>query len=379
MAKKKANDYYSIKPLLNLGENDKNIKYFLSFGERSAGKSYSTSLEIVDQYYKTGAITGIARRWDDDWGQNVANTYFDALIENGEIKRLTNGEWDSVYYYGHKWYLSRWDNEEDKLIKDEQPFAYAFALNTWEKTKASQYPTMQMLVLEEFISRRYVGADNVEFQLFLNLISTLVRDRGDFRIVLLGNTIAKYGNPYFICMGIEKRVLKMKPGETIVFSDDSKALKIAVEYTLPPNAKGVKKASDILFEFTDNSAARQITSGEWQIENHYPSLPLGTRIKPAEIVFSYFLIYRDNILQADVVLQDNKYYTYFHRKTTELKDTENDIIFDLEYHTEPNYRRDILKPIDKIGLKIYEFFKKDMVFCQDAEVGEILFSYIESI
>ena len=368
--------YYDIHPLLQLGDDDPDIKYFLSFGERSAGKSYSTATYIIENYLKHGKTAGIARRWDDDWGQNVAQTYFDGLISNGVIKKLTNGAWDGVWYWAHKWYLTKYDNEKEKIIKDDKPFAIAFAISTWEKSKASQYPDMNLLVYEEFISNRYIGSDNTEFQMFLNLVSTLARDREDFRVVLLGNTIAKFGNPYFVCMNIEQRVLKMKPGDTVVFSNDYNKLKIACEYTAPPEEG---KKSDILFDFIDSAAARQITSGSWQIDPHYPSLPLGTRIKPMDIVFSYFMIYRDHLLQADIVLQDNKYYTYFHKKTTEIQDEENDLIFDLESHLEPNYRINILKPYDSIGQKVADFFKRDAVYCQDAEVGEILYSYISSL
>lgn len=368
--------YYDIHPLLELGDNDPNIKYFLSFGERSAGKSYSTAKYVIENYINNGKQSALVRRWDDDWGQGVASTYFDSLIAHKVISKLTNGKWDSVFYWAHRWYLSKFDEDKEKLIKDDTPFAIAFSLSTWEKTKSSQYPLMNFLVLEEFISNRYIGSDNTEFQMFLNLVSTLARDRDDFRCALLGNTIAKFGNPYFVCMQLEKRVLKMKPGDTVVFSNDFNDLKIACEYTCPPETG---KKSDILFDFIDSAAARQITSGSWQIEVHYPSLPLGTRIKPMDIVYSYFLIYREHLLQADIVLQDNKYYTYFHRKTTEIKDLDNDLIFDLESHLEPNYRINILKPTDKIGQKVLDFFKRDAVYCQDVEVGEILYSYISSL
>lgn len=368
--------YYDIHPLLKLGDDDPNIKYFISFGERSAGKSYSTAKYIIENYINNGKTAGIARRWDDDWGQNVASTYFDSLISHKVISKLTNGKWDGVWYWAHKWWLTKYDNEHEKLIKDDKPFAIAFSISTWEKSKASQYPDMNLLVLEEFISNRYIGSDNTEFQMFLNLVSTLARERDDFRVVLLGNTIAKYGNPYFICMNLEKRVLKMHPGETVVFSNDYNELKIAVEYTSPPEEG---KKSDILFDFIDSAAARQITSGAWQIEAHFPSLPLGTRIKPMEIVYKYYLIYRDHILEGDIVLQGNKYYTYFHKKTTELQENPNDLIFDLDAHLEPNYRIDITRPTDNITQKVAEFFKKDMVFVQDVEIGEILYSYIESL
>lgn len=374
---KKQSVFYTLDSLLELGNKDKDIKYFIAFGERSAGKSYSAGLLAIKTYYETGGTTGIARRYSDDWGSNVAQTYFDAIVYNGDVEKATNGDWNTVAYYARKWYLAYFDEESQTTTKDNKPFAYALALNTWEKSKGGQFPTMKYLVMEEFITNtRYLGSENTEFQYFLNLVSTLARNREDFNCILLGNTLAKYGNPYFICMGIEKRVLAMKPGETVVFSTDNKKLKIAVEFTDPP-AEG--KKSDILFDFTDNAAARQITSGEWQLDPKFPCLPSGTRIKPMDIIFSYFMIYRNMILQADIVLQGDKYYTFYHRKTTELKDDTQDIIFDLDYHIEPNYRRDILHPTDNISIKIADFFKRDMIFCQDAEVAEILYSYICSV
>lgn len=369
--------YYDVQNFID-EVNDKDVRYYLIYGERSAGKSTSCAKIALRNYVEKHQTTGFARRYDDDWGQNVASTYFEFLVSDGYVSKITNGQWTNVYYFGHKWYLCKWDEEKDKLIKDIEPFAYAFSLNTWEKSKGGQFPTLHTLIMEEFITNtRYLGAENSEFSFYSNLVSTLARDKEDFTNILVGNTIRRYGNPYFICMGIEKKVLEMQPGDRIVFKTEGKKLKIACEYTDPP-ADG--KKSDILFDFpTDNTVSRQITSGEWQIDEHYPTLPLGTRIKPMDIIFSYFLLYRDNILQADVILQDNKYYTYFHRKTTELKDVENDLIFDLEYHLEPNYRRDIMHPTDNIGMKVLEHFKRESVYVQDVQVGEILYSYIQSL
>lgn len=349
----------------------------MAFGERSAGKSYSCGMYILKEYINKGHTTGLARRYDDDWGLNVANTYFDTIVANGEVSKLTKGAWDNITYWSHRWYLCKFDEEKGKVIKDKTPFAFAYALNTWEKSKASQQPAMHSLIMEEFITNtRYLGSENSEFNYYLNLVSTLARDKEDFKCILVGNTIRRYGNPYFICMGIEKKVLQMKPGDIIVFKSEDKKLKIAVEYTDPPTEG---KKSDILFDFpTDNEVSRQITKGEWQIDCRYPTLPIGTKIKPMEIVFSFFMIYRTELLQGDIVNQKDTLYLFFHRKTTDIQDLENDIIFDLDYHIEANYYRDILRPVDKLSEKIALLFKFERVFVQDAEVGEVLYSYIES-
>ena len=374
--KQKKTQYYDIQnQIIPLMEGDNTIKYALIFGERSAGKSTSVCMYSIKQYVEKGIQTAFIRRFDDDWGQNVANTYFNLLVSLGYISKITKGEWDNVYYYGHRWYFCRYDNDNEKLIKSEEPFAYAYALNTWEKTKATQQPNIKLAVLEEFISRVYIGAENTEFNCFVNLISTLARNSEDFKVLLLGNSIAKYGNPYFICMGIEDRVLKMKQGEIVVFEKENSKLKIVVEYT-KPNEDG--KKSDILFEF-DNTAANQVTTGEWQLEQYYPILPLGTRIKPKDIIFNYFIIYKNHILQADIILQDKKYYTFIHRKTTEIKNEDTDLIYDLEYHLEHNYKRDLLNPVDDLTKKVAAFYKNDSVYVQDPEIGEILHAYISCL
>lgn len=385
MAAKKKNQYYRIQELLKLGDTDKDIRYFLVFGERSAGKSYSTSEEIVKDYVEKGKQTGLIRRYDVDWNSNVAGTYFDGIVGNGVVEKLTNGQYTDIYYWGHKWYLCSWKETSDGLVrvKAEEPFAFAFALNKWENSKAGQFPKVHQTVLEEYISSSgYLGSENNEFNAYLNMVSTLARDKEDFRNILLGNTIAKYGNPYHICMGIEKGVLNMRPGDTIVFKDDSKKLKIAVQYTDPP--AGGKK-SDILFDFpTDNTVSRQITSGEWQIDTHFPILPMGTRIKPKDIKYKYFLKYRYYVLQADIVkTSDGGFITFFHNKTTPMKELKKDLIFDLEYHLENNYRRDPLKPLavfdDVLGKRIALQFRDDLVYVQDPSVGEILWSYLQSL
>lgn len=377
MSRKKKERYYTIKHLLDLGKADSDIRYFLSFGQRAAGKSYSTC-EVILENYMSGHTTGICRRWQDDFGQSVGSTYFDALVANNRVREITKNEWENVYYYGGRWYLTRY--EEDKVIKDKQPFAYAFGLNTYEKSKASNFPSMNLLVFEEFISDHYIGGGAKEFGMFLNLISTLKRDRDDFKCILLGNTIARRGNPYFIGFGIEKSILKMKPGECIVFKNDSNRLKIAAEFTRPHGDNGEGERPDIMFDvFTDNASARMITHGDWEVEAHFPILPQDSnRLLPKDVLFRYYLIYRDSILQADVILRGDEYFTYFQMQEREI-DYENDLIFDLDFHLGNNFRRDILAPTDRLTARVADLFKRESVYVQDVEVGEILYSYLKSL
>ena len=96
--KQKKPQYYDIQnQIIPLMEGDNTIKYALIFGERSAGKSTSACMYCIKQYVEKGIQTAFIRRFDDDWGQNVANTYFNLLVSLGYISKITKGEWDNVY------------------------------------------------------------------------------------------------------------------------------------------------------------------------------------------------------------------------------------------------------------------------------------------
>ena len=69
-------------------------------------------------------------------------------------------------------------------------------------------------------------------------------------------------------------------------------------------------------------------------------------------------------------------FTYIHRKTTPLKDEDNDIIFSLKDDIRINHRRAINKPINELTRKIWWFYQNDLVFYQDNELGSKVNNYI---
>lgn len=380
------NKYFDMHKLFDKAAKDSCIKYIIAFGKRSAGKSTSTCIKALENWVEKGESTVFCRRLDSNWTGITIRTYMNVLVDNklhrNYVSELTNGEWDDIKYYAGQWFLCRTDEKTNKIIKQDKPFAYAVSINNWMNSKSAQVPTNSMLVLEEFIDARYLVD---EFSSFLQLVSTFRRDRTDFLIVLLGNSIRYFNNPYFDSMGLMSKVETMQPGDCVIFSNDTNRLKILVEYTDKDNEDD--EDNNIYYAFDDNSAARMITSGEWDITPKFPILTETCyengekiRIRPKDIIYSYFLKYRQHLLQADVILQDDeKFYTFFHKKTTEIKNKSESVIFDLDYHVEPYYRRDITHPTDNIGKKIASFFINDSVYCDSVKTAEILFSYIEAL
>ncbi|WP_459625737.1 phage DNA encapsidation protein, partial [Enterobacter hormaechei] len=79
--------YYSTKKI-----DAKNATYNVIFGERSNGKTYALLKKGVLNWVKTKKQMAYVRRWKEDLTGRRAQQLFAGLVENGEISRLTNGE-----------------------------------------------------------------------------------------------------------------------------------------------------------------------------------------------------------------------------------------------------------------------------------------------
>lgn len=352
------NDFYDLEPIKKT-----NAKYCVIVGERSNGKTYSCLKNGIEEYVKNGSQMAIVRRWRDDFIGNRGASMFSALVENGEVTKATHGEWSNVYYYSGRWYFCNYNQKGERQISDE-PFCYAFALTSGEHDKSTSYPKIRNIIFDEFIARSYIPD---EFILFMNVLSTIIRERDNVRIYMLGNTINKY-NPYFKEMGIDAD--KMKMGEIVIYRYGESDLTVALEYC---KHSGKGKRSDTYFAF-NNPKLSMIHSGMWELDI-YPHCPI--KYRPKDIKFTYFILFENNMLQCEIVSRDGTMFTFIHRKTGELKNPEHDLIYSTENDHRPNWRRRITKPYYPVEKKIANFYATDKVFYQDNEVGDVVRNYLE--
>ena len=357
------NKFYSLQAI-----DKKNALYSVIFGERSNGKTYAVLKKTIENWFRNNKQSAIVRRWQDDFKSKRGATMYAALCD--VVKKESNDAFDHVDYYGGRFFMAAWEvkaSGERVSVRDEVPFAYGFALSAWEHDKSTSYPDINIVLFDEFITRdSYL---NDEFVIFMQVISTIVRHRNDVRIYMLGNTVNKFC-PYFAEMGLTN-VKKMEPGQIDFYKYGDSKLTVAVERTGTSNNN--KKDSDVYFAF-NNPKLQMITHGTWEIDI-YPHL-MG-HFRSGDVLHSYFIIWEGEILQADIVIDDISFYTYIHRKTTEIKKPDFDIIYQIESDKRYNYYKNLKKPIDNISKKITNFFRSYKVFYQDNEVGEIVRNYLQ--
>ena len=343
-----------------------NATYNIAIGERSNGKTYACLERIIKNYLDSGLVNqgAIIRRWAEDLKTYRGQVMFNSLLQNGI---LINTIWHGIEYKSRAWWLYYEDENLNKKVYDKQPFCYAFALSELEHDKSTAYPNVTSVLFDEFLSRKSYLPD--EFVLFMNTLSTIIRERDNVKIYMMANTVSKE-SPYFKEMGL-KHIDTMKQGTVSVYNYGDSDLKVAIEYC--ENYKKIRKKSDKYFAF-DNEKLKMITGGAWEVAV-YNSVPC--KYKPTDIKFTYFIKWNDKLIQCEIIKKDNMCFTYCHLKTTELKDSNKDLVFSPDGDSRVNWIRNILKPTLSIQSKILEFFHEDKVYYQDADVGETVRAYLQ--
>lgn len=360
--KEQETKYYSLKRILQ-----KNADYNMIFGERSNGKTYAALEYGIRRYLASGEQMAYIRRWREDLRGKRAESLFANHVANGVVEKLTDGKFNEVFYMGNKWFLSFYNEETKKRTPDDKPFCYGFCLSEQEHEKSSSYPDVTTIVFDEFLTRRYYLPD--EFMLFMNMLSTIIRQRDNVKVFMLGNTVNRYC-PYFNEMGL-KQVQTMQQGSIDIYQFGEHGARVAVEYCATIET-AAKKQSNKYFCF-DNANLQMITSGKWELAV-YPHLP--TKYKPENVLFVYYILFGDACLQGNIIQVGDEIFTYIHQKTTPIKDENNSLIYSLEMNGKPNYKRKLLSTATPLESQVSRFFAIEKVFYQSNEVGEVVRNYI---
>lgn len=346
-----------------------NADYNMIYGERSNGKTTAVLRHALEDHIKSGYKNqlGLIRRWEEDFKGKNGKQMYDGIIALGWVESLTKGKYNSIYYYGQRWYLASYDKEAKKIEQEDQPFTIGFAITSEEHYKSTAYPNVKTILFDEFITRGFYLPE--EFVKFQNLLSTIIRLRTDVKIFMCGNTINKYC-PYFEEMGLTG-VKKQKQGTIDIYTYGESTLKVAVEYSDFPSKK---KASNKYFAF-NNPKLQMITTGGWEIDI-YPHLP--HKYAPRDVGYIFYIVFDKEILQGNIISDNEGTFVYLHRKTTPIKADNERLVYSDEPTYKRNYRPNFNRPYGKIDTYIKQLYDRKHFFYQSNEVGEVMSNYIKS-
>lgn len=233
-------------------------QYYIIMGERSNGKTYATCKYLIDQYFKHGKQFAYVKRYEEDIKAKYMSEVFTHLEDY-----LLNEYNHRIKFYRGQWLVYE-DGKEGK-VSECDVIGYAFSIVLVNRTKGTSYPKVDNILFEEFMSIdcNYL---NDELNLFLNLVSTIVRQRTSVKVFMLANTISKY-SPYTAALGL--KIHRQNKGSIITktYSDpEGFNTKFTIERTANVNVFNNKdNVNKTVYNIFGNSGVgRMITTGDFE-------------------------------------------------------------------------------------------------------------------
>lgn len=359
--------YYNIAPIDATG-----AIYRLIVGQRSNGKTYSVCKHIVEDYFNEGKRGAYIRRYEESITPKNLQSLFNPHLQL--IWELSEHKWNSIFYRAKEFHLCSIDSEGKIIAKDDTAFCITAAINTSENTKGEDRGEVHTIVFDEFMTRS--GYLNSEFVRFMNLLSTLIRDRESAVIYMLANTVNKYC-PYFSEMGL-KNIDKLAQGEIAVYTYGSSDLTVAVE--LCDEVQATKQTASKYFAF-DNPQLQMITRGAWEFQI-YPRAPY--KILPEDIVLKFYIQFAEQLLACEVVHSTLKQYCndvfiFVHPQTKDVSVDDFTIMYVSDFSSCRMHVR-YLKDQPTEGHKlIYSLIQRKAVCFSDNDTGEVFRNWLQEM
>lgn len=238
-------------------------QFYMFIGERSNGKTYSALSYALDRFAEHGERFAYVRRLSESTRAKYMRELFNGNAATGDVQQhMKRAGYEGIRFYSSCFFPTT-VGEKGKLVMADDPMGYTFSINTWETSKGASFPEVTTVIFDEFLTRQYYLPN--EPTLFENLLSSIVRQRSNVRVLMLANTVS-WTAPYFSEWGLN-HVREMKQGSFDIYQTGDGARKIVVCYTEHANTK----ESDVYFNY-DNPRSRMITDGVWETAM-YPKVP----------------------------------------------------------------------------------------------------------
>lgn len=241
-------DYYTSRELRSVPAS-----YYVNIGIRSNGKSYD-SKSIVRDGIKEGKKFAYIRRLH----KHIVRSKMEILFSDNNRDFFERDNFAIGYSSAFKGFFKV--NDYGEIIDEEQgPIGKTYALEDMMLDKGETF-LPDIIWFDEFVDETYFSN---EIHRFLNVLSTLIRNRkSGVTVIMSGNTISK-NCPYFKLLGIP--IDKVRQGDIITIVHEGGVI-VRFEYCkkfVPPEVIQ-NDGADYYFGFDDTSETLMITTGDWE-------------------------------------------------------------------------------------------------------------------
>lgn len=355
---------YDITEILPLG-NDA-LKWYIANSERSVGKTTNVLLVGMVMYALYGTVTQLIRHTIDK--ASYYETLFDTIVAYNQgqyIKKLTNGEYDSVKYHWKAFYYQRRE-KNGKYTRADDPFCVSLAADEcYNLCSFYEAPRGDWIVLDECFNETNKPE---EFVHFCHLVKTIVRERISDKIIVLGNNL-DINNIWYRQLMIHNEVRKLRKGQSKIVktSEGMPIFVVFMENRLPQKRRVFNK---LHFGFNNPQLNAITGNGNWNVKMYPQACMLKERERICRGIF--FSYHDDLFLEAEFVNSKSGIYVLIH-PSLESTSRQGEVLYTLLF---PNADNELYFGHDKLSRKIIDFIRKKRVVYADNETGDLFAKYI---
>lgn len=372
--------FYDITPLKKVG-----AAINISYGARSRGKTFQMLCMVISDFWE-GYMRGekrqsvYLRRRREDLKNQTKQLLFSKITDvaddtGNRILDITGGKFETAVYFRGGWYLANIDQDSGLISKMALPFMFDIALSSWYHDKGGSFESVVNLWFEEFVAVEQEAYLPGEFSAFQEVLSTVLRERENTYVWLMGNSI-DFLCPYFENFGITD-VMTQEPGTIRKYKLGRTKNFIAIERTNDGDRYLESKAeSKYRFAF-DSQDSDLIMSGAWQT-GIFPLIPRSAEIDK-DVCGRFLLLFKNFTLYGDIISNADENYIFFHTDPDPLHPVsrETDLVFSREFSGRQNYRRSFFKPLTPGEKTIATLINSEKVFFDSNVTGHVYTSYLK--
>lgn len=253
-----------------------NAGYCQALSDRARGKTTEVLLlgMLMNKHYNT--IVHYIRQDEKTIAPYSMRDLFSTIVDCRYIEKITDGLYNSAYYYGHKWYYCTIDENGKRVETAPEHFMICMCLQESNKRKSSYTcPRGDLIVFDEFI--QIGGYGYSDFVRFADLVSTIFRKRLCGCVYMLSNTI-DLNSPWFDEFAIRDDINTMQQGESRLI-ESPLGTKIFVEILKADNSEQSQQVNKRYFGFINPKLSAITGKGTWATET-YPHIPPAVELDP---------------------------------------------------------------------------------------------------
>ena len=339
-------------------------KYFVICSERSIGKTTNILLFGMVAHEVQGTQIQYIRQTEVMLEPKNMRQLFDTVLAFDYVSKITKNKWNSVLYYARGWYYCNRDEAGKVTDQDTKPFMFCLAINRNIIYKSTyNAPDGDIIIFDEFISK-FIPQD--EFVDFCDLVKTIIRERQQPIIFMLGNTIDRY-HEYFSEMELLQISTTMPLGQhTETITPDGTP--IYIEFATREKTEEKRTLNRLFFGFR-NKKLGAITGSDWAIT---PMQHIDKTDEPELITRNLYISHEDYYINLELV-QSEKYglHVLAHFAKQPYADSH---IYSLDYMLDYRYR--FRFGSDKLDRLIWTLYERKKFYYSNNSVGALVEKYV---